>query len=122
PYSIAMENGCLAFCPLIAFHSKKPSTGTIQRRRAYASRNVGNREMVSAFALIGLRPPLGSLHQYGIRPHFRKSSDRSPVRGFWRIMSSSWQGAPLYLRGAFVSRLSRTSSPSTIARLRGPDA
>src|SRR5262249_13364915 len=27
--------------PLIAFHSKKPSTGTMQRRMRYASRKVG---------------------------------------------------------------------------------
>jgi hypothetical protein len=36
---------------------------------------MGNLAMVSALALIGLRPPFGSLHQYGISPHFRKSSD-----------------------------------------------
>jgi hypothetical protein len=33
PSRIAIANGCLAFSPLIAFHSKKPSTGRIQRRR-----------------------------------------------------------------------------------------
>jgi hypothetical protein len=29
---MATAYGCFAFCPLIAFHSKKPSTGTMQRR------------------------------------------------------------------------------------------
>ena len=29
---MAMAYGCLAFCPLIAFHSKKPSTGRMHRR------------------------------------------------------------------------------------------
>jgi hypothetical protein len=32
PSFIAIAKGCFAFCPLIAFHSKKPSTGTMQRR------------------------------------------------------------------------------------------
>jgi hypothetical protein len=32
PSFMAMANGCLDFWPLIAFHSKKPSTGTMQRR------------------------------------------------------------------------------------------
>src|SRR5262245_55479782 len=31
PSFIAIAYGCLALCPLMAFHSKKPSTGTIQR-------------------------------------------------------------------------------------------
>src|SRR5256885_6895192 len=69
PSFIAIAYGCFAFWPLIAFHSKKPSTGTMHRRRRYASRNVGSVATVSAFALIGLRPPFGSLHQYGMRPH-----------------------------------------------------
>src|ERR1700740_1904911 len=47
---------------LDAFHSKKPSTGTMQRRLRYASRNVGKSCTVSNLALIGLRPPFGSLH------------------------------------------------------------
>jgi hypothetical protein len=38
----------------------------------------------------------------------RKSRDRSPVWCFWRMTISSWLGAPLYRRGTFVSRLSRT--------------
>jgi hypothetical protein len=32
PSFIAIAYGCFAFWPLIAFHSKKPSTGTMQRR------------------------------------------------------------------------------------------
>jgi hypothetical protein len=32
PVLIAMAKGCLAFCPLMAFHSKKPSIGRMQRR------------------------------------------------------------------------------------------
>ena len=32
PSFMAIAYGRLAFCPLIAFHSKKPSTGTVQRR------------------------------------------------------------------------------------------
>src|SRR6266480_7632982 len=60
--------GCFAFWPLIAFHSKKPSTGTMQRRLRYASRNVGRSHTVSHLAFMGLRPPVGSLHQYGISP------------------------------------------------------
>jgi hypothetical protein len=31
-YSLHYCNGCLDFWPFIAFHSKKPSTGTMQRR------------------------------------------------------------------------------------------
>jgi hypothetical protein len=49
----------LAFWPLMAFYSKKPSTGTIHRRRRYASRNVGRVATVSHLALIGLRPLSG---------------------------------------------------------------
>ena len=32
PSFMAMAYGCLTFWPLIAFHSKKPSTGRMQRR------------------------------------------------------------------------------------------
>src|SRR6202040_3389980 len=60
PSFIAIAKGCFAFCPLIAFHSKKPCTGTMQRRARYASRNVGKFRTVSHFVLIGLRPPLAS--------------------------------------------------------------
>ena len=35
PSFIAMAKGCFGFCPLIAFHSKKPSIGRMHRRRAY---------------------------------------------------------------------------------------
>jgi hypothetical protein len=34
---------------------------------------------VSHLALMGFRPAFGFLHQYGIRPKRRKSSERSPV-------------------------------------------
>src|SRR5207249_11704568 len=69
--------------------SKKPSTGTMQRRLRYASRNVGRFGTVSYFALIGLRPPVGSLHQYGIRPQRSGSSETSPVdRKSTRLNSS----------------------------------
>src|SRR6266516_998123 len=64
----------------------------MHRRRAYASRNVGSVATVSALALIGLRPPFGSPHQYGISPHFKKSRDRPPVFGFFRMTSSSRRG------------------------------
>src|SRR6516225_7909605 len=63
PSFMAMAYGCFARWPLIAFHSKKPSTGRMHRRRRYASRNVGRVFTVSHLALIGLRPPVGSLHQ-----------------------------------------------------------
>jgi hypothetical protein len=36
---MAMAYGCFGSCPLIALYSKKPSTGTMQRRDRYASRN-----------------------------------------------------------------------------------
>src|SRR5438094_6789875 len=50
-----------------------------ERRLRYASRNVGRFGTVSYFELIGLRPPVGSLHQYGIRPQRSGSSETSPV-------------------------------------------
>jgi hypothetical protein len=56
---------------------------------------MGSFEMLSALALMGLRPPVRSLHQYGIRPHLIRSSERSPVLWFCRMMSSSWLGAAL---------------------------
>ncbi len=31
----------------------------------------------------------------GISPQRRRSSERSPVAGFWRMTQSSWEGAPL---------------------------
>jgi hypothetical protein len=44
---------------------------------------IGSVATVSAFALIG--GGFGfSLHQYGIRPRFRRSSERSPVSRFCR--------------------------------------
>src|SRR6266699_6176003 len=79
PSFMAIAYGCFAFGPLIALHSKKPSTGTIQRRLRYASRNVGRSRTVSHLALIGLRPPVGSWHQYGVRPQRSGSRDTSPV-------------------------------------------
>src|SRR5947207_13064945 len=75
PSFMAIAYGCFAFCPLIAFHSKKPSTGTMQRRLRYASRKLGRSRTVSHFALMGLRPPVGSVHQYGMRPQRSGSSD-----------------------------------------------
>jgi hypothetical protein len=48
-------------------------------RVRYASRNVGSVRTVSHLALIGLRPPLGSLHQCGIKPQRSGSRDSSPV-------------------------------------------
>src|SRR5262245_3782746 len=63
PDFMAMAKGCLALVPLIAFHSKKLSTGNRHLRRRYASRKVGRDATVSPLALIGLRPPLASLHQ-----------------------------------------------------------
>ena len=54
---------------------------------------------ISDLALIGFRPPFGSAHQYGIRPHFNRSSEHSPVLWFSRMTSSSWLGAPFQRRG-----------------------
>jgi hypothetical protein len=55
-----------------------PSRRYSRRRQdcQLASRNVGSRATVSALALIGLRPPVGSSHQYGINPHRSGSSRR----------------------------------------------
>jgi TIR domain len=71
----------------------------MQRRRAYASRNIGRLATVSALALIGFRPPFGSLHQYGIRPQRSGSSETSPVLWLRRMTSRSWLGAALYRGG-----------------------
>src|SRR5262249_39153487 len=79
PSFMAMAYGCFALCPLMAFHSKNPSTGTIQRRVRYASRKLGRSRTVSHLALIGLRPPVGSWHQCGMSPQRNGSSDTSPV-------------------------------------------
>src|SRR5438552_18095971 len=75
PSFMAIAYGCFAFCPLIALHSKKPSTGTMERRLRYAARKLGRSRTVSHFALMGLRPPVGSVHQYGMGPHRSGSSD-----------------------------------------------
>ena len=40
PSLMAMANGCLAFWPLIAFHSKKPSAGMRHRRSLTADLNT----------------------------------------------------------------------------------
>src|SRR5262245_9365352 len=93
PSFIPIAYGCFAFSPLIAFHSKKPSTGTMQRRLRYASRKVGKSRTVSHLALMGFRPPFGSLHQYGMRPQRSGSSDTSPVLCLRRMTSNSWLGA-----------------------------
>src|SRR5437660_3762335 len=68
PSFMAIAYGCFAFWPLMAFHSKKPSTGTMQRRLRYASRNVGRFRTVSYFPLIGLRPPVGPIARGPARP------------------------------------------------------
>src|SRR6516164_11079913 len=93
PFLITMAYGCFAFWPFIAFHSKTPSTGRTHRRLRYASRNEGSVLTVSHVALIGLRPPLRSSHQYGIRPQRSGSSETSPVLWLRRITSRSWLGA-----------------------------
>jgi hypothetical protein len=36
----------------------------------------------SSSPVIGLQPPLGSVHQCGIKPHLIRSSERSPVLWF----------------------------------------
>jgi hypothetical protein len=66
---MAIAYGCFAFCALMAFHSKKPSTGTMHRRRRYAFRNVARSPTVSHLALIGFRPPSRLLQHAGIKPH-----------------------------------------------------
>ena len=47
------------------------------------------RQMMEKFRQhqMGLRPPFGSWHQYGIRPHLSRSSERSHVLWFCRITS-----------------------------------
>src|SRR3954468_9390339 len=52
---MAIAYGCFAFEPRIARHSKNPSIGRMQRRRRYASRNIGSLATVSHFVLIGGR-------------------------------------------------------------------
>jgi hypothetical protein len=54
---------------------------------------LGSRNTLSAFALMGLTPPSGSVHQCGINPYLIRSSERSPVLWFSRMTSSSWLGA-----------------------------
>ena len=56
-------------------------------------KGVGSSRTVSHLALIGLRPPDGSLHQYGMSPQRSGSSDTSPVLWLRRMTSSSWLGA-----------------------------
>ncbi len=55
--------------------------------------NIGEVRTVSHLALIGLRPPVGSLHQCGIKPQRSGSSDTTPVSWLRRITSRSWLGA-----------------------------
>jgi hypothetical protein len=52
-------------CPPSCFAPKAlgRSSEKIGGRKRYASRNVGRVLTVSHLALIGLRPPVGSLHQ-----------------------------------------------------------
>jgi hypothetical protein len=67
--------------------------------RAVASRNEGRSRTVSDLALIGFRPPLGSVHQCGISPQRSGSSDASPVLWLRRMTSSSWLGAAFHRGG-----------------------
>jgi hypothetical protein len=62
--TVLPRDGVGVFCSLSLdrLPLKNPSTGRMHRRLRYASRNVGSVEMVSHLALIGLRPPVGSLH------------------------------------------------------------
>ena len=55
---------------------------------------MGSLWTVSALALMG--GGLGfCFDQYGMRPHFRRSSERWPVSLFCRMAHSSWLGAAL---------------------------
>src|SRR3954447_6126385 len=67
PSFMPIAQGCLALSPLMAFHSKKRSTGIMQRCLAYASRNMGSLWTVSALALIGGGVGF-CFDQYGMRP------------------------------------------------------
>jgi hypothetical protein len=55
--------------------------------------------MLSALALMGLRPPSESFTQLGISPHLRRSRRYSPVWGCWRITQKSCEGAPFHRGG-----------------------
>jgi hypothetical protein len=49
---IAIAYGCFALCPLIAFHSKKPSTGTMQRLGKMASPTSGRHPNTNTATMI----------------------------------------------------------------------
>src|SRR6478672_4224803 len=60
--------------PLVeAVHGKDAAT------RSISVAKVGSVCTVSHLALMGLRPPCGSLHQFGIRPQRSGSSETSPI-------------------------------------------
>ena len=77
---------------LRAIHRSRQPEGCIGASGTLPGKSAGGRPS-SDFALFGLRPPVGSLHQYGITPHRRRSSDRSLVLWFSRMTSNSWVGA-----------------------------
>ena len=102
----------------IAEHCRKEGINqNLYYRWSVAERRQGRYR--SAFAFIGLRPPFGSLHQYGISPQRKGSSETSPVSRLRRMTRSSWLEAPLYRGGCLLIRLSWTVIPSMTARLRG---
>src|ERR1022692_4390066 len=86
-------NGCFSL-PL-RDHSKNPSAGSKHRRLVKASRKAGLLAIVSARALIVLKPILASLAQVGIRPQRASEKCRSGLDGSWRIMPTGCDGAML---------------------------
>ena len=72
PSFMAMAYGCLALCPLIAFHSKKPSAGAPVAIGLSKSRQLRDCLGLGIDRFTSL---VGSLHQYGINPYRSGSSD-----------------------------------------------
>ena len=77
--------------PLMAFHSKKPSTYTAPR--AIGVPEAGQISNRLALSVDWLAAAGRSWHQFGMRPQCRESSDTSPVRWLRRMISRSWLGA-----------------------------
>src|SRR6476646_238454 len=58
PSFMAIAYGCLAFCPLIAIHSKNPSTGMMQASRTVSIAEGRQRLYGFAFGVDRLSPTL----------------------------------------------------------------
>jgi hypothetical protein len=93
PFFIPIAKGCLAFWPLIAFHSKMLSTGTMRAARGKSREMSGGSAPSLGLGIDRFTAAFGVCLQYGISPSAKR--DTCPVSWLRRMTSRSWAWWPV---------------------------